>query len=110
MWTRTETKDVPPLLRCCGYWSRRKRRWVGYCLELQLRAEGRDWDEVLERLVMSASVRLQGLQKDPRARRFRLAPFRVRLLYAVIATLHFVRPRAHWCLADVSPRLLVDET
>jgi len=98
------------MLRCCGYWSRRRRRWVGFCLELQIRAEAATWEALLEALTLRATLRLAHLQEDPELKRSRLAPFRMRLLYAGIALMHFLRPRGSWALADLSRRLLVDGT
>ncbi|MDQ7006252.1 MAG: hypothetical protein Q9Q40_03385 [Acidobacteriota bacterium] len=97
---------LPGLLRCCGYRPRRGGRWVGYCLELHLRAEGRDWDEVLERLVLAASMRLAELHHHPE-RLPGKAPFHMRLCYAWTAFLHFVRPQGRRRLADLSPSLLL---
>ncbi len=102
-------ETIPEILRCCGYRSRRHRRWVGYCLELHLRVEGRNWEELLEHLVMSASLHLARLRSQPGARLPGKAPFRVRLLYAYIAALHFLRPRHDYCLADLSSGLLLHE-
>ncbi len=100
-------KRIPEILRCCGYRSRRTHRWVGYCLELHLREEGRDWEEVLERLVLACSLRLAGLEKAPSEVIPGKAPFRMRVLYAYIALLHFLRPRYQHCLADLSSGLLM---
>ncbi|GEM_PF-2583188 len=100
---------IPEILRCCGYRSRRQRRWVGYCLELHLRVEGGSWEELLERLVMSASLHLARLQSQPGARLPGKAPLRIRLLYAYIALLHFLKPRHDYCLADLSSGLLLHE-
>ncbi len=107
--TSDERDPIPEILRCCGYRSRRRRRWVGYCLELHLRVEGRNWEELLERLVMSASLHLARVRNEPGARLPGKAPFRVRLLYAYIALLHFLRPRHDYCLADLSSGLLLPE-
>ncbi len=98
------------MLRCCGYWSPSRKRWIGFCLELQIRAEAPTWEGLLEVLTLRATLRLAHLQDDPALRRFRLAPLRMRLLYAGIAVLHFLRPRGSWALADLSRRLLVDGT
>ncbi|UCF69456.1 MAG: hypothetical protein JSV80_09345 [Acidobacteriota bacterium] len=99
---------MPRMLRCVGYRSRRdRRRWVGYCLELHLRAEARDWDELLERLIMGASMRLAHLAADPDQPLPGKAPLRLRALYAYTALLHFLRPNPHRRLADVSSGLLV---
>lgn len=104
-----KTREVPDILRCCGYWSRRQQRWIGYCLELQVRAEAPSWEDLLTRLTMGASLHLAHLEQNPSVERTRLAPFRIRLIYAGIALMHFVRPRKHWGLADLPRRLLVND-
>ncbi len=101
-----ENVSFPPILRCCGYKPRRGGPWVGYCLELHLREEGRDWEEVLERLMLAASLHLGVIKGTPGARVPGKAPLRMRLCYAYIALLHFIRPHGPRCLADLSSTLL----
>ena len=101
---------LPAMLRVCGYRSRRIRpgRWIGYCLELHLREEGRDWEDLQERLLMAASLRLEQIRQK-QARPMGRAPLKMRLLYAYIAIRHFLRPTHHRRLADVSSGLLVSQ-
>ena len=101
----TDQFQLPLILRCCGYRSRRVGRWVGFCLELNIWEEGRDWDELLERLVLAAAHRLAKLQGagEPLPGK---APLRMRLLYTWVALLHFIRPQGERCLADLSSGLL----
>lgn len=101
-------KGIPRVLRCCGYLSRRRQRWIGYCIELDLRAEGRDWEELQERLLMAASFELARIDQQPAAPPPRRARLQIRLLYAWIAALHFLRPHHERCLADFSSGLLLD--
>lgn len=102
------TRDVPPMLRCFGYWSRKRQHWVGYCLELRVQASASTWEDLLEKLTLAASLHLAHLQSNPELRRRRLAPFRMRLLYAAVAMLHFVRPRGRFGIADLSRELLIE--
>lgn len=97
----------PRVLRCCGYHPRQGGRWVGYCLELHLKEEGRDWDDLLERLVLASSMRLADIEASQGKGLPGKAPFHMRLCYAYIAFLHFVRPQGRRRLADLSPRLLL---
>ena len=99
---------IPRVLRVFGYRCRRTRRWIGYCIELNLKAEGRDWEEVQERLLMAASLVLAKLTRQHGSGGAVKAPFRVRALYAYIAVLHFMRPNHEKCLADVSSGLLIE--
>ncbi len=105
--TTPDGRRVPRILRCCGYRPKRGGNWVGYCLELHLRVEGRDWDELLEALIMAATMRLAHFEANPEAQLPGKAPFSMRLCYAYIAMLHFVRPRGPRCLADLSSNLLL---
>ena len=98
------------MLRCCGYWSKSRKLWVGYCLELGIKSEGRSWEELVESLTMAASLHLARLKADPSYKRPRLAPFRIRVIYVGIALMHFIRPHGGWGLADLSRRLLVEGT
>jgi len=58
---------------------------------------------------MAASMRLANLEQQPNARPPAKSPFRVRLLYAWIALLHFLRPHHDRCLADISSGLLTSQ-
>lgn len=110
IWRAKLTRDVPEMLRCFGYWSRRRQRWVGYCLELRVVASAPTWESLLEKLTLAVSIRLAQFRGNPSLHRRRLAPLRMRLLYAGVAMLHFVRPRGRWGIADLSRELLIDES
>jgi hypothetical protein len=97
---------LPRIIRFCGYRCRRSGRWRGYCLEFHLEATGRDWEDLLERMILAASMRVAQIQERPELAPTRKAPLRIRLTYMYIALLHFLRPQGERCLADLSARLL----
>jgi hypothetical protein len=101
---------LPRIIRFCGYRSRRHGKWVGYCLEFHLKESGRDWEELLERMILAASMRVAQIQERPELAPRRKAPLRIRLTYMYIALLHFLRPQGDRCLADLSARLLTSPT
>jgi hypothetical protein len=99
---------LPRIIRFCGYRSRKRGGvWVGYCLELRLRETGRDWEDLLERMILAASMKVAQIQEQPRLAPTGKAPLKIRLIYMYIALLHFLRPQGDRCLADLSMRLLL---
>lgn len=100
--------DFPHFLRCCGYQSRRRRRWVGYCLDLNLRTEGGTMEELHEKLVLSATLRLAELERSA-ASPLPRPSFKRWLCYAYIACLHLLRPRPRRWLTDLPTRVLLPQ-